>query len=94
LTRLIHVPASRHDTTGGALRISPQPVRDRVTRPFESIRAEIDRNRRTAAMAEYKHGSMDIKEQEKTFAGFMSFTMRTVMVIIVVLILMAVFLTF
>lgn len=45
-------------------------------------------------MAEHKHGSMDTREQEKTFAGFMSFTTRTVIAIIVLLILMAIFLTF
>jgi hypothetical protein len=45
-------------------------------------------------MAEHKHGEMDIKVQEKTFDGFMSFTTRTVIAIIVVLILMAIFLTF
>lgn len=26
-------------------------------------------------MAEFKHGSMDIKEQEKTYHGFMKFAM-------------------
>jgi hypothetical protein len=45
-------------------------------------------------MADQKHGDMDIKEQEKTFDGFMSFTTRTVIAIIVVLVLMGIFLTF
>lgn len=40
-------------------------------------------------MAEYKHGSMDITAQEKTFAGFITFTIRTVAVIIVLVVLMA-----
>ena len=40
-------------------------------------------------MAEHKHGSMDISVQEKTFAGFMTFTTRAVVLIIVVLLFMA-----
>lgn len=45
-------------------------------------------------MAEYKHGSMDIEAQEKTFAGFMRWTMNSVIVILAVIIFMAIFLTF
>lgn len=40
-------------------------------------------------MAEYKHGSMDITEQEKTFHGFIKFSIRTVVVILVLVVLMA-----
>ncbi len=40
-------------------------------------------------MAEHKHGSMDTTEQEKTFDGFMRFSIWTVVVIIVALILLA-----
>ncbi|MCR8548692.1 aa3-type cytochrome c oxidase subunit IV [Salipiger sp. P9] len=40
-------------------------------------------------MAEYKHGSMDITEQEKTFHGFIKFTIRMVVAIIVIVLLMA-----
>lgn len=40
-------------------------------------------------MAEHKPGSMDITEQEKTFAGFMTFTVRTAILCIVVLIFLA-----
>lgn len=40
-------------------------------------------------MAEHKHGSMDTKAQEKTFAGFVRFTIWTAVVIIVALILLA-----
>lgn len=40
-------------------------------------------------MAEHKHGDMDITTQEKTFEGFVTFTIRTVIVIIVALILLA-----
>lgn len=39
-------------------------------------------------MAEHEHGSMDISEQEKTFEGFVTFTVRSVVVIIVALILL------
>ena len=42
-------------------------------------------------MADHKHGSMDISVQEKTFAGFISFTIRTVVVILVAVVLLAMF---
>lgn len=42
-------------------------------------------------MAEHKHGSMDISTQEKTFDGFIRFTIRTVIVILVAVILLAMF---
>ncbi len=44
-------------------------------------------------MAEHKHGSMDIKVQEKTFDGFIAWTKWTVIVIMVVLIGMAMFIS-
>jgi hypothetical protein len=40
-------------------------------------------------MAEHKHGSMDVKDHEKTFAGFIKFTQVSVYVIIGILIFMA-----
>lgn len=42
-------------------------------------------------MSEYKHGSMDITAQEKTFEGFIRFATRAVIVVFVILILLAVF---
>ena len=39
---------------------------------------------------DHKHGDMDIDVQERTFAGFMTFTVRTVIVIIAVLIFLAI----
>lgn len=44
-------------------------------------------------MAEHKHGEMDTKAQQKTFDGFMSFSGKTVAAIIVLLVLMAIFIT-
>ena len=45
-------------------------------------------------MAEdHKPGSMDTSEQEKTFAGFMTVTKWTVIAIIILLILLAIFRT-
>lgn len=44
-------------------------------------------------MADHKHGEMDIEVQEKTFDGFMRFTTKTVIVILVVIIGMAIFIT-
>ena len=37
-------------------------------------------------MSDHKHGSMDIEVQEKTFGGFVKFTMWAVVVITVFLI--------
>lgn len=42
-------------------------------------------------MAEHEHGSMDIKTHEKTFDGFLSFVTKTVIVIIAILVIMALF---
>lgn len=41
-------------------------------------------------MADHKHGSMDITEQEKTFNGFVLFTQRAVIFILVALVLLAI----
>ncbi len=40
-------------------------------------------------MAEHKQGSMDITTHEKTFSGFVTFVTRTVIVILVALVLLA-----
>jgi hypothetical protein len=40
-------------------------------------------------MAEYKHGSMDISDHEKTFAGFAKFTTYATIGIIVFLVFLA-----
>jgi hypothetical protein len=40
---------------------------------------------------EHKHGSMDTTEHEKTFAGFITLTKWTLIVIITVLVLLALF---
>lgn len=40
-------------------------------------------------VAEHKHGEMEISEQEKTFAGFIKFSIWTTVIIIVVLIFLA-----
>jgi len=42
-------------------------------------------------MAEYKHGSMDVRVQEKTFEGFVKATERAVIVILVLLVILAIF---
>lgn len=41
------------------------------------------------AHTEHKHGSMDIRDHEKTFASFIKFTTWTTVVIFFVLIFMA-----
>ena len=40
-------------------------------------------------MAEYKHGSMNIKTQEQTFAGFVNFVKWGIIITIGVLVFMA-----
>ena len=42
-------------------------------------------------MAEHKHGEMDITEQEKTFAGFMTWSKNVAIFAILVLIFLAIF---
>ena len=38
---------------------------------------------------EHEHGSMDIKDHEKTFLGFVKFTTYTVVIILMALVLLA-----
>ncbi len=40
-------------------------------------------------MAEFKHGTMDMTDHEKTFAGFVKFTTRVVIGIFVFLVFLA-----
>lgn len=40
-------------------------------------------------MAEHKHGSMNVKSQENTFAGFVSFVKWSVIIVIGILVFMA-----
>jgi len=42
-------------------------------------------------MAEHEHGSMNIEVQEKTYAGFMSFVTKAVIIILFILVVMAIF---
>ena len=42
-------------------------------------------------MAEHKHGTMDTTTQEKTFEGFVRWSIRVVVVSIAVLIFLAIF---
>ncbi|TYB79972.1 aa3-type cytochrome c oxidase subunit IV [Maritimibacter fusiformis] len=42
-------------------------------------------------MADYKHGTMDTREQEKTFEGFIKFLVRSAIATIIVVILLAIF---
>ena len=44
-------------------------------------------------MADHKHGDMDVKEQEKMFDGFVSFTTWSVVVILVIIVGMAIFIS-
>jgi hypothetical protein len=45
------------------------------------------------ASQDYKHGEMDISEQEKTFSGFMRMTVNVAIVCIVILLFLAIFAT-
>ena len=42
-------------------------------------------------MAEHEHGSMNIEVQEKTYNGFISFVTKSVIVILLILVGMAIF---
>lgn len=42
-------------------------------------------------MAEHEHGTMNTDVQEKTFDGFMSFVTKSVIIILALLVLMAIF---
>ncbi|MEC7256581.1 MAG: aa3-type cytochrome c oxidase subunit IV [Pseudomonadota bacterium] len=44
-------------------------------------------------MADHKQGEMDISVQEATFDGFMKFVSRTTICILVLVVLMAIFIT-
>ncbi len=44
-------------------------------------------------MADHEHGSMDSTTQQKVFDGFMSFVTKSVIVILVILVGMAIFIT-
>jgi hypothetical protein len=55
--------------------------------------ASTEQRKGTAAMADHKHGEMDVETHEKTFDGFMRFSTKTVIFIIVLLVLMAIFIT-
>lgn len=41
-------------------------------------------------MSEHEHGTMDVTEQERTFNGFITWTVRTLIMIAIVLIFMAI----
>lgn len=42
-------------------------------------------------MAEHQHGTMNIRVQEKTFENFIKITVRSVIAILVVVVLLAIF---
>ena len=44
-------------------------------------------------MDDHKHGEMDISDHEKTFEGFMNYTVYTTVFLIVLIVLMAIFIT-
>jgi Bacterial aa3 type cytochrome c oxidase subunit IV len=51
--------------------------------------AQSPQHKQESDMADYKHGSMDIKGQQKTFDGFMWFVSRGAILSILILIFMA-----
>lgn len=44
-------------------------------------------------MADHEHGTMDTTDQEKTYAGFITFTVRSCAALMVVALLLAIFAT-
>jgi hypothetical protein len=57
------------------------------------MHAEAYEGKRPMADDDYKHGEMDTSEQEKTFAGFMRWTVNIAIVCIVIVIFLAIFAT-
>lgn len=45
--------------------------------------------KRKTPMAEHKHGEMDVKDQEKTFEGFVRYSVWTIVVSIGILLFLA-----
>ncbi|MDE2648520.1 MAG: aa3-type cytochrome c oxidase subunit IV [Paracoccaceae bacterium] len=41
-------------------------------------------------MAKHEHGSMDVKDHEKTFAGFVKFTTYSIILILISLVILAI----
>jgi hypothetical protein len=68
---------------------SPRDRAERIQYPTDEIQGMTGQ----IHMAEYKHGEMDITEQTKTFDGFMKFVTYAVAVIVVLIVLMAIFIT-
>jgi hypothetical protein len=64
-----------------------------VTAGIKCAKARQAKTKREPDMAEHKHGEMDATENEKTFEGFMKFTTWTVIVILVIIVGMAIFIT-
>jgi hypothetical protein len=60
-----------------------------VTGRKYSGKAESAAAKRIAIMAKKETGGMDIRDQEKTFDGFIGFTIKTVIVILVLVVFMA-----
>jgi hypothetical protein len=61
--------------------VTPRGLCDRQGRTIEE----------TPAMAEHKHGEMDIEVQEKTFNGFVRWVVNVTIICILVLIFLAIF---
>lgn len=59
---------------------------------YSQVKTESGKTDRMAD-EDFKPGSMDISEQEKTFNGFIRFTVNSVIVIFVVLLALAVYAT-
>jgi hypothetical protein len=66
-------------------------VNDVVTGAQESFIQSANADFGNGTMAEYKHGSMDISSQRKTFEGFVKTVTWSVGVILAVLVFMAIF---
>ena len=68
-------------------------VKDAVTCSTKCVKQRQRNIEWVLRMAEYKHGEMDVSENEKTFDGFMKFTTWSVIVILVIIVGMAIFIT-
>lgn len=62
-----------------------------VTAPIESGIGRATTLTGNRDMAEFKHGSMDVTEHEKTFEGFVKWSVRVAIFTIAILLFLAVF---
>jgi hypothetical protein len=78
------------EKSAGAIRLFQLRRKNIIVRPQHSTRSDAYRRGNTQ-MAEYKIGTMDITEQKKTYKGFIDWTVRAIIVCILIVVFLAVY---